>query len=174
MVPIILASDKTPVTRQSGGLEMHPIFLTIGNIQSEVRMKATAHAWRCIAFIPIPKFDVHPDFQSLLHARLFHRCMDVIFANCKIATKTGTYMPDPMGYIRHCFTPLVAYTTDLPEAQLIASVAKNASPLTLATQKEFGSSHIHPPRTGNHTLTLIYDLCKRVDPWNVPLFQREA
>ncbi|KAG2076450.1 hypothetical protein BDR04DRAFT_1114043 [Suillus decipiens] len=36
MVPIILVSDKTSVTRMSGGLEMHLVFLTIGNIQSEV------------------------------------------------------------------------------------------------------------------------------------------
>jgi len=79
-----------------------------------------------------------------------------------------------MGYIWHCFTPLVAYMADLPKAQLVASVAKNASPLTLAMQKEFGASHTHSPRTGDHTLALIYDLCKRVDPWNVPLFQCEA
>ncbi|KAG2044659.1 hypothetical protein BDR03DRAFT_929799 [Suillus americanus] len=99
MVPIMLASDKTPVTWISGGLEMHPIFLTIGNIQSKVRMKATAHTWHCIRFIPIPKFDVHPDFQMLLHACLFHKCMDVIFAKCKVATKTSEYMPDPTGYL---------------------------------------------------------------------------
>ncbi|KAG1723222.1 hypothetical protein EDB19DRAFT_1898102 [Suillus lakei] len=167
MIPIILASDKTPVTKMSGGLEMHPVFLTIGNIQSEVRMKATAHAWRCVAFIPIPKFDVHADFQTLLHARLFHKCMDMIFAKCKMATRIGEYMSDPMGYIRHCFTPLVAYTADLPEAQLIACVSKNASPLTMATQS-------FPRRTGDHTLKLIYDLCQRVDPWNVRLFQRKA
>ncbi|KAG1837488.1 hypothetical protein F4604DRAFT_1885724 [Suillus subluteus] len=147
MVPIILASDKTPVTRMTGGLEMHPIFLTIGNIQSEVQMKATAHAWRCIAFIPIPKFDAHADYQTLLHSRLFHKCMDTIFARCKVSTKVGEYMPDPMGYIQHCFTPLVTYTADLPEAQLIAC---------------------------QHTLTLIYDLSKRVDPWNIPRFQAEA
>ncbi|KAG2124381.1 hypothetical protein DEU56DRAFT_873315 [Suillus clintonianus] len=127
IIPIILASDKTPVTRMSGGLEMHPVFLTIGNIQSEVRMKATAHAWSCVAFIPIPKFDVHGDFQTLLHTHLFHKCMDLIFAKCKVATRISEYMPDPMGYLWHCFTPL-----------------------------------------------LIYDLCQRVDPWNVPLFQREA
>ncbi|KAG2127113.1 hypothetical protein DEU56DRAFT_915826 [Suillus clintonianus] len=174
IIPIILASDKTPVTRMSGGLEMHPVFLTIGNIQSEVRMKATAHAWSCVAFIPIPKFDVHGDFQTLLHARLFHKCMDLIFAKCKVATRIGEYMPDPMGYLRHCFTPLVAYTADLPEAQLIACVSKSASPLTMATQSDFGSAQLFPRRTGDHTLKLIYDLCQRVDPWNVPLFQREA
>lgn len=44
IVPIIAASDKTPVTRQTGGLEMHPLFLTIGNIDSDIHMKATSHA----------------------------------------------------------------------------------------------------------------------------------
>jgi hypothetical protein len=45
IVPIILASDKTPVTRHTGGLEMHPVFMNVGNIQSDVRMQATSQAW---------------------------------------------------------------------------------------------------------------------------------
>ncbi|KAG1848557.1 hypothetical protein DFJ58DRAFT_627135, partial [Suillus subalutaceus] len=77
-VPIILGSDKTPVTRLTGGLEMHPIFLTIGNIDSEVRSKATLRAWRCVAYMPIIKFRVHPDYQSILQAWLWHKCMDLI------------------------------------------------------------------------------------------------
>ena len=52
-MPIILASDKTPVTRHTGGLEMHPIFLTIGNIASNICMKATTHAWSCVTFMPV-------------------------------------------------------------------------------------------------------------------------
>ena len=70
IVPIIAASDKTPVTRHTGGLEMHPLFITIGNINSNIRMKATSHAWQCVAFIPMPKFEVHPDYQTILQARL--------------------------------------------------------------------------------------------------------
>ena len=65
IIPIILTSDKTPVTRQTGGLEMHLVFMLIGNIQSDVRMQAMSHAWRCIAFIPTPEFEVHPDYQTV-------------------------------------------------------------------------------------------------------------
>ncbi|KAG1851600.1 hypothetical protein DFJ58DRAFT_716672 [Suillus subalutaceus] len=108
-VPIILGSDKTPVTRLAGGIEMHPVFLTIGNIDSEVRSKATLRAWRCIAYIPVVKFQVHPDYQSILQARLWHKCMDLVFANLKVAAKDGCFMPDPSRYIRHVFTPLVAH-----------------------------------------------------------------
>ena len=40
IAPIIIASDKSPVTRHTstGNLEMHPMFVTIGNIQSDIRM----------------------------------------------------------------------------------------------------------------------------------------
>ncbi|KAG1864380.1 hypothetical protein F4604DRAFT_1882085 [Suillus subluteus] len=121
-VPIILGSDKTPVTRITGGLEMHPLFITIGNLDSEVRSKATLRAWRCIAYMPIAKFRVHPDYQGILQARLWHKCVDLVCANLKIAAKDGCFMPDPSRYIRYVFTPLVAHVCDLPEATMIAAV----------------------------------------------------
>ncbi|KAG1891770.1 uncharacterized protein F5891DRAFT_1197466 [Suillus fuscotomentosus] len=173
-VPIILGSDKTPVTRLTGGIEMHPVFITIGNIDSEVRSKATLRAWRCIAYIPVVKFRVHPDYQSILQARLWHKCMDLVCANLKAAAKDGCFMPDPSRYIRHVFTPLVAHVCDLPEATMIAAVSKNSSPLTMATQADFGDGILHPPRTGKHTLQLIVEISRTVDPWDLDKFQKAA
>ncbi|KAG1853234.1 hypothetical protein C8R48DRAFT_749657 [Suillus tomentosus] len=144
-VPIILGSDETPVTRLTGGLEMHPVFITIGNIDSEVCSKATLRAWRCIAYMPIVKFRVHPDYQSILQAWLWHKCMDLVCANLKAAAAEGCFMPDPFRFICYVFTPLVAHVCDLPEATMIAAVAKNASPLTMATQEHFGDGILHPP-----------------------------
>ncbi|KAG1824538.1 uncharacterized protein BJ212DRAFT_1295684 [Suillus subaureus] len=40
-IPIILGSNKTPVMRTTGGLEMHPVFITISNLDLEVQSKAT-------------------------------------------------------------------------------------------------------------------------------------
>jgi Plavaka transposase len=175
IVPMIVASDKTPVTRHTGGLEMHPIFVTIANIQSDVRMRATCHAWRCVAYMPIPKFvDVHPDYQTILSQRLFHKCMDIVFADAKVAAMVGKFMPDPARHLRHCFTPLVTYTADLPEQQAIACVSKVASLITLATSQSFGDTYRHPPRTKEHTLTAIYNICQRIDPWRLREFQEEA
>ncbi|KAG1749592.1 hypothetical protein EDD22DRAFT_981821 [Suillus occidentalis] len=129
-VPIILGSDKTHVTRITGGLEMHPVFITIGNIDSEFR--------------------VHPDYQSILQARLWHKCMDLVLANLKAAALDGCFMPDPNRHIRFVFTPLVAHVCDLPEASMIAAVAKN------------------------HTLQLIVDTARKVDPWDLDKFQKAA
>ena len=174
IIPIIIASDKTPVTRHSGNLEMHPVFITIGNIQSDVRMQATSYAWRCVGFIPTPDFDVHPDFQTLLASRLFHSCMDIIFASLKHTALHGSAMTDSLGYTRNCFTPLVAYIADLPEQQLIACVAKNASPVTTATLAQFGDPFPHPPRHGKLTLQQIENLCATVNPWDITTFQKKA
>ncbi|KAF8837316.1 hypothetical protein BDN67DRAFT_991809 [Paxillus ammoniavirescens] len=174
IVPIIAASDKTPVTRHTGGLEMHPLFITIGNIDSDIRMKATAHAWQCVAFIPTPKFETHPDYQTILQTRLWHKCVDLVFANLKSASLHSDYMTDPFGDIQHCFTPLVAWTADLPEQLMIACVSKNASPVTEASLKQFGDGQRHAPRTGEMTLERIFDITQVVDPWNLDRFQKHA
>ncbi|KAI9574276.1 hypothetical protein HD554DRAFT_2201369 [Boletus coccyginus] len=64
IVPIIATSDKTSVTRQTA-ISL-PLFITIGNIDSNVHMKATVHAWQYMAFMPISKFNTHLDYQIIL------------------------------------------------------------------------------------------------------------
>ncbi|KAG1828797.1 hypothetical protein EV424DRAFT_1470990 [Suillus variegatus] len=123
IVPIVLALDKTPVTRHTGGLEMHPTFLTIANIRSDIPMKATAHAWLCIAYMPIPQFICNPKFSSLLQARVWHRCMDIVCVNLKQAAAVGTSMVDTLGLLRYGFTPLCIDPWKVQEFQEAAKVS---------------------------------------------------
>ncbi|EGO25846.1 hypothetical protein SERLADRAFT_437568 [Serpula lacrymans var. lacrymans S7.9] len=146
LVGIIGASDKTMVTRGTGGLEMHPIFFTIGNINSQVRMKATSHAWICAGFLPIPKFNRNSDIATLLSSRVYHACMDKITHRLKDCARNGAFFTDPFGQVQHTYTPLVVWIADLPEQQLIACVAKNSSPVTLASLKQFGDAETYPSR----------------------------
>ncbi|KAG2335850.1 hypothetical protein BDR05DRAFT_1006394 [Suillus weaverae] len=171
IVPIVLALDKTPVTRQTGGLKMYPTFLMIANIRSDIRMKATTHAWSCITYMPIPEYICNPEFSSLLQARMWHWCMDIVCENLKHAAAVGMGMVDPLGFLRYGFTPLVAYTADLPEQQMIACVSKNASPVTLAIQPQFGDGKVYGPHTGQGTLKALEELGQRIDPWKVQEFQ---
>ncbi|KAG2056599.1 hypothetical protein BDR06DRAFT_981314 [Suillus hirtellus] len=78
-VPIILGTTR--------GLEMHPIFITI--------------AWHCIAYMPIAKFHVHPNYQTILWAWLWHKCIDL----------TGCFMTNPSKLIHYVFMPLVAHVS---------------------------------------------------------------
>jgi len=150
---------------------MHPTFLTIGNINSEIRMKATSHAWACVAYIPIPEFVANNAFSGLLEARVWHRCMDLVFQNLKVAAQVGEFMIDPMGCQRYAFTPLVAHISDLPEQLMVSCVSKNVSPVSLAMQTQFGDGTVHPPRHGSLTLQQLHELCKVTDPWKVREFQ---
>ncbi|KAG2031512.1 hypothetical protein BDR03DRAFT_846697, partial [Suillus americanus] len=137
IILIITASDKTPVTKHTGGLKMHPLFLTIGNIQGNVRVKVTSHAWQCTAFMPIPTFIVNSDFQTLLQSCLWHKCIDLVCSNLKVTARVGEYMIDPSARLRYCFTPLISHIADLPEQLMITCITKNLSPVTTVTQKEF-------------------------------------
>ena len=153
---------------------MHPLFLTIGNIRSDLRMKATAHAWSCIAYMPIAQFVTHSDYAAVLQARLWHRCMDIVCDSLKSAATRGAYMGDPAGLNRYCFTPLVGYVADLPEQLMIACVAQNASPVTLATKTQFSDATPYPPRSGLHTLRQLHHLSQRINPWKVREFLEAA
>jgi len=159
----------------TGDLEMHPLFITIANIHSSVRMKATSHAWACIGYIPAPEFLTHSDFHSVLEARLWHHCLDIICSGLKVAASIGTFMIDPNNCTRYAFTPLAAYTADLPEQQMIACVAKSASPVTMAELDQFGDGVHYPPREGKITLQILYNLCAGgLDPWRLQEFLAAA
>ncbi|KAG1738109.1 uncharacterized protein EDB91DRAFT_1082869 [Suillus paluster] len=109
-----------------------------------------------------------------IQARLWHKCMDLIFANLKAMAAEGCFMADPFRYICHVFTLLVAHVSNLPEATMITAVAKNTSPLTMAMQGDFGDGMLHPPHTGKYTLQLLVDIAKTVNPWDLDKFQKAA
>jgi len=57
---------------------------------------------------------------------------------------------------------------------MIAAVSKNASPLTMATQANFGDGILHPPRTRKYTLQLIVEISQMLGPWDLNKFQEAA
>lgn len=153
---------------------MHPLFVSIANIPGHIRMAASSYAWRCVAFMPIPKFDVPAANQSILQARIVHKCIDIVTEGLKRVAETGSSMVDPHGHIRYCFTPLAAWTADLPEQLMLSCLSKSASPVTEATQKQFGDAQPYPPRTGELTLKRIDEVNKKTGPWDLSRYQKLA
>jgi len=137
-------------------------------------MKATSHAWACVAYTPTLEFLTHPDFHSVLEARVWHRCVDIVCTGLKLAARVGTFMSDPTNLTRYCFTPLVAYTADLPEQLMIACVTKSVSPVTIAEKNQFGDGILYAPRDGELTLQKLHELCQQIDPWRLQEFLAEA
>lgn len=64
-IGVIGASDKTPLTIGTGNKEMHPLLLSLANIESGVRMKATSHALHLSPTSPSQSFSMCLNQYSL-------------------------------------------------------------------------------------------------------------
>ncbi|KAI5994462.1 hypothetical protein EDD15DRAFT_2366590 [Pisolithus albus] len=153
---VILSSDKTNITNMCGGRVAHPLLISLANIKMKVRNKASSHAFLLLALMPIPQF-IHPvpRMCSVLQERLFHQCLDIVLEPLKQAARFGRMMSDPVRNLRYCFTHLVSYIVDTPEARMLACVRGNTSPVTTAMYKDFGDPYRHPPRTATTTLAQL-------------------
>ncbi|KAG6373014.1 hypothetical protein JVT61DRAFT_7067 [Boletus reticuloceps] len=170
---VILSSDKTNITNMCGGKVAHPLLISLANIRMKVRNKASSHAFLLLALIPIPRFLHHSTrICSVLEARLFHQCLDIVLEPLKTAARIGRMMSDPAGNLRYCFTPLVSYIVDLPEAAMVACVRGLTSPVTLAKYDLFGDSEPCQTRTGAHTLAQLQSL--QTDPADVEGYFNEC
>lgn len=91
-----------------------------------------------------------------------HECLDLVLAPLKIAAHIGIMMNDPLGNLRHCYTPVASYIVDTPKACVLAGIGGKTSPVTTAMYKQFGNPTQHPPRTKKCTLEQLCQIT--VDP----------
>lgn len=160
----------------TGGRVAHPLLISLANIDSDLRSKASNHLFLLLALLPIPKFiEADAKVRGVSEARLMHKCLDFITAPLKKAAEIGIMMSDPAGMLRYCYTPLAAYIADTPEAATIAAVAGKTSHLTTASYKEFGDPYCHAPRTASATLSQLASIQSQgVSPNNIKMYAKEA
>ena len=149
----------------------HPLLLSLANIDSDIRSKGSLHAHILLALLPVTFF-IHKTtrVRSLLSNRLVHETLDFVLKPLKVAAAVGIMMSDPVGNLRYCFTPLVTYIADTPEQCLVAGVSPKASPVSIATYKDFGDANPHPQRTATKTLEEIEQACTEANPNNFEEF----
>lgn len=175
MLGIVLSSDKTRLTSITGDHTSHPLLITLANINSATRLSNSSHALNLLALIPVPKFvGVKKKLHGILENRLLHLCLDFITSPLKAAARNGAWMADYAGYIRHCFTPLVAYVADTPEAAALTGVAGKTSHLTTANFKQFGDPFRHPPRMAIDMLASLDTLSDHFEPSNIEVYATKA
>jgi len=159
----------------TGDRTAHPLLITLANIDSTVRSSISSHAFSLLALLPVPKFvGVKKGLHGVLENRLTHSCLDFITHPLKVTSQHGAWFSDYAGQIRFCFTPLVAYIVDTPEATALTGVAGKTSHLTTATYKEFGDPFQHPPRTADSILTSLQTLASRFSPSDVAAYTKNA
>ena len=87
----------------SGGRVAHPVLISLANIDSGLRSKASNHLYLLFAILPILKFlEADKKVKGVLEARLFHECLAYITQPLKKAAEIGIMMLDPAGLLRYC------------------------------------------------------------------------
>ena len=137
-------------------------------------MKSSFGSLILLALLPVPKFiGVKNPFHRVLENWLTHTCLDLICGPLKKVSHKGIWMSDFIGDIRYCYTPLVGYIADTPEATALMGVAGKTSHLTTAFGPQFGDNHCHPPRTSGSILSSL-DSLSSINPWDLTMYMKAA
>ncbi|KAJ7290123.1 hypothetical protein C8J57DRAFT_1164296 [Mycena rebaudengoi] len=158
LAPIIIASDKTQLTRFSGDKQAWPVYLTIGNIDKETRRSPSARATILLGYIPVSKLEIFSKAKrSAVGHQLFHDCMRAIFEPLKVAGRNGVWMDCADGFVRKMFPILAVYIADYPEQCLVVGCRENSCPRCLVSPKSRGDTISSPWRNPQETLTALVE-----------------
>jgi Plavaka transposase len=171
---VLLGSDKAHLTDYSGDKSAWPLYMSIGNIHSNIRNKPSANCWILLAYIPIPVFNDQKSLHTSLQQRLFHQCLKVIVSSLKQAGTRGELFTDSLGHNRLCYPRVATYLADYPEQVLINAAAPLNLPVTTAGFHDLGNADPHPRRTKQWILSQISKLRDQVDPDDLARYLAEA
>ncbi|RPB06970.1 hypothetical protein P167DRAFT_496468, partial [Morchella conica CCBAS932] len=90
VVPLICASGGTYLTNFSGDKKAWPVYLTIGNITSEIRNKPSNFAFILMALLPVPrKLGVRANEQRRENQMALHKVLGEILEGLRGPAQNG-------------------------------------------------------------------------------------
>ncbi|KAI0722800.1 hypothetical protein C8Q76DRAFT_793807 [Earliella scabrosa] len=156
VAPLLIASDKTQLTVLRGDKSAWPVYLSIGNIDKDVRRKPSRHGALLLGYVPVAKLKCFTkDQRSDASYRLFHTCIAKMLEPLIEAGKTGVRMVCADGHIRLVFPILASYIADHPEQCLVACCKENRCPRCTVPRKERGDLDEHPLRSQTATADIL-------------------
>jgi hypothetical protein len=152
--PVILASDKTELSRFRGDKTAWPVCLTIGNISKHIRRQPARYASILVGYLPVSKLDAFEN-NSVARHRLFHYCMRRLVQTLEAAGREGIDMVCADGLIRRVYPVLAAFIGDHPEQCLVACCAKNQCPKCHVPADQRGAPFEFPSRNQAQTTRVL-------------------
>ena len=172
LIPIILGSDKTRLTILGGNKEAWPLYLSIGNIPSNIRNLLFTKTWVLLAYIPVVCFE--GKHSKALQAHYFHQCACHILSPLISVRETGSLVTLGNGDVLNCFFHLAAWIADYEEQVLLNCIKSKTSATTLANSKELGESKLKPPRTQEFMLDALNQLAHEHDVADMDTYKKAA
>jgi len=126
IVPGICTSVKTYLTNFSG--DQHPwlLYLTIGNIQKDIRRTPKKRAWNLVRLIPCPP-------QGAKYTdKIWHSAVGTVLSPLRNLDITGPGLKWDCadGFQRQSYPLLAAWVRDYPEQVLVAQVSYGSCPMS--------------------------------------------
>ncbi|KZV91982.1 hypothetical protein EXIGLDRAFT_577075, partial [Exidia glandulosa HHB12029] len=126
--PMLVTGDVTHVTNFSGDGKMHPIFVSSGHIDKDIRNQPSKRAFMIVALLPVPKFAKTKfanktqarDMPGRLRERLYHLCLTIVFQTAFTAARVPVYMADCDGNVRKEIILPAALIHDMQERNISA------------------------------------------------------
>lgn len=158
-------SDATQLTMFSGDVTAHGVYMSLGNIDKEVREDISEGAWMLVAYIPKSNWEktlasMGPLSEAkrstlihLLNRRLFHYCMEAVTLPFR-RTQPHEAL-DPEGNTRLVQHDLSIYGADLEEQCDIASITRNTCPQCDAKGAKLGDARCQHHRSSQDILQRI-------------------
>jgi hypothetical protein len=114
---VIISTDKTLLSNFRGDQSAYSVYLTISNIEKDIRQKPSKHATILLAYLPTTKLTCFTNEQTHRETGwcIFHHCMSKILAPLIEAGQKGVDMICTDGFVRNTFPILAAYVADYPD-----------------------------------------------------------
>ncbi|KAG9092990.1 hypothetical protein FS749_015280 [Ceratobasidium sp. UAMH 11750] len=143
IAPIIISTDKTKMTVFSGNQKAWPVYMSLGNISSDIRRRPSERTTVLIGFMPISDLTniSNEEERSRCGWQLFHSCMESILEPLKEVSQTSMEVLCSDG-----------------EQATIACVKDSRCPICWVPTKERGDlSKRYPMRDRRRTLDALDD-----------------
>lgn len=164
-MPIILASDKTQLTRFSGDQQAWPVYITIGNIDKQTRRRPSSRATVLLGYIPVAKLEIFSaKKRSAVGHQLFHDCMRTMLQSLKKAGQDGVTMDCSDGFVRKMYLILAAYIADYPEQCLVCCCGESSCPGCTCLPSCRGDTTHAKWRNRAETLQILREQANREHP----------
>ncbi|TBU37388.1 hypothetical protein BD309DRAFT_995129 [Dichomitus squalens] len=156
VAPLILASDKTTLSRMSGDKTAWPVYLTLGNINKNIRRRPSSHATILLGYLPAMKLECFSEKRrSLKGYRLFHKCMRSLLEPLVVAGRDGVLMTCADGRQRRVYPILAAYVADHPEQCLISRCTESSCPKCTVKPKGRGEPSYRPYKNPDDVVAIL-------------------
>jgi hypothetical protein len=125
IVQVICASHKTHLTNFSGDQHAWPLYLTIGNIQKDLRWTRKKHTWILVGRIPCLPNSAKNTYEAC------HSEVGTVLSLLRTLDITGPGLKCNCadGFQRQCYPLLAAWVGDYPQHVLIAQVSYGSYPM---------------------------------------------